>query len=141
MAYEFDVPPSGAEELEALLARSGAAYLREGERFRLRFASRGCTWQTVCDCRGALVLIYGIHPARVDAPEQALAVCAQLNARVTQGSFFLQEGRIVFRTSAQLTERFEAQSRIADALEYNAAAISACWEQLADGAQGRGPIH
>ena len=136
MVPAFDTPPDGAEELEALLGRSGVDYLREGARFRFRFTSRGCTWQTVCDCCGELVLIYGVHPARVGAPDTALALCSRLNARVTEGSFFLQEERFVFRTSARLTERFEAQERIAAALEYNAAALSTHWERLAAGAQG-----
>ena len=40
------------------------------------------------------------------------------------------------RTSAQLTERFEARERIAAALEYNAAVLSSQWERIAAGAQG-----
>ena len=52
---EFDLPPDGAEELRALLEHSGAAFQREGNPFRLRFASRGCQWQTVCDCRGSQI--------------------------------------------------------------------------------------
>ena len=136
MAWEFDAPPDGAEELAALLEHSGVDYLREGMRFRFRFTSRGCAWQTVCDCRGALVLVYGLHPARVEAPETALALCSRLNAQVTEGGFFLQEGRFVFRTSARLTERFEARNRIAAALEYNDAVLSSSWERLAAGAQG-----
>ena len=121
---EFDLPPDGAEELRALLEHSGAAFQREGNRFRFRFASRGCQWQTVCDCQGSLVLVYGIHSARVAQRERALELCSELNSRVVRGSFFLQEERIVFRTSAQLTERFEARERIAAALEYNAAVLS-----------------
>ena len=35
---EFDLPPDGAEELRALLEHSGAAFQREGNRFRFRFA-------------------------------------------------------------------------------------------------------
>lgn len=136
MAQNFDVPPDGGAELEALLQRSGAEFLREGDRFRLRFSSRGCTWQTVCDCRDEWVLIYGIHPIPVTRPQQALELCAQLNGQVMEGSFFLQEGRLIFRTSARLTERFEAQARIAAALEYNAAVLSHWWERLAAGAQG-----
>ena len=66
----------------------------------------------------------------------AWPLCSRLNARVVRGSFFLQEGRFVFRTSAELTERFEAQARIAVALEYNAAALSRWWERLAAEAQG-----
>ena len=42
MAWEFDAPPDGAEELAALLEHSGVDYLREGMRFRFRFTSRGC---------------------------------------------------------------------------------------------------
>ena len=42
----------------------------------------------------------------------------------------------MFRTSARLTERFEARNRIAAALEYNAAVLSSSWERLAAGAQG-----
>lgn len=136
MVQDFDRPPDGGAELSALLERSGAEFLREGERFRFRFSSRGCTWQTVCDCREGLVLIYGVHPAPVTAPDQALALCSRLNGQVVEGSFFLQEERFVFRTSARLTERFEAQTRIAAALEYNAAVLSTWWERLAAGAQG-----
>ena len=70
MAWEFDAPPDGAEELAALLEHSGVDYLQEEMRFRFRFTSQGCAWQTVCDCRGELVLVYGLHPARVEAPER-----------------------------------------------------------------------
>ena len=87
---------------------------------------------------GSLVLVYGIHSARVAQRERALELCSELNSRVVRGSFFLQEERIVFRTSAQLTERFDARERIASALEYNAAALSSHWERLAAGARGAG---
>ena len=136
MGLTFDAPPDGGTELAALLERSGVDFQREGERFRFLFTSRGCKWQTVCDCREGLVLVYGIHPAQVTHTEESLALCSRLNRRVVQGSFFLQEGRFVFRTSAELTERWEAQARIARALEYNAAALSSYWERLAAGAQG-----
>ena len=132
----FDLPPRGAEELRALLERSGVDFRREGDRFWFLFTSRGCKWQTVCDCRGDLVLIYGVHPARVTRPEQALELCSELNSRLIQGSFFLREERLIFRTSAKLTERFDAQERIAVALEYNAAVLSSCWEQLSVGVRG-----
>lgn len=135
MGQDFDTPPDGGEELTALLERSGVEFLREGERFRFRFSSRGCTWQTVCDCQETLVLIYGVHPTPVTRLQQALELCSQLNSQVVEGSFFLQEERFVFRTSARLTERFEAQARIGAALEYNAAVLSHWWEKLAAGAQ------
>lgn len=135
---QFDLPPQGAEELSALLEYSGVDFRREGDRFRFFFSSRGCKWQTVCDCRDSLVLVYGVHPVQVTCPERALELCSELNSRVIRGSFFLLEGRIVFRTSAQLTERFDARERIASALEYNAAALSSHWERLAAGARGVG---
>lgn len=136
MEQNFDLPPEGGEELAALLERSGVEFVREGELFRFRFASGGCTWQTVCRCMGSRVLVYGIHPAPVTDPSRALALCGEINSRVVEGSLFLQEERFVFRTGARLTERFEAQTRIAAALEYNAAVLSHWWERLAAAAQG-----
>lgn len=136
MELTFDLPPDGGTELSALLERSGVDFVREEDRFRLRFSSGGCTWQTVCRCRGDLVLVYGVHPAPVTDPARALALCGRLNAQLAEGSLFLQEERFVFRTSAHLTEAFEAQARIAHALEYNAAVLSRWWERMAAEAQG-----
>lgn len=136
MQPSFDLPPDGAEELAALLERSGVDFVRQEDRFQFRFSSGGCSWQTVCSCQGDRVLVYGIHPVEVTDAPGALALCSTLNGKLVEGSLFLQEQRIVFRTSAQLTERFEAQARIAAALEYNAAVLSHWWEQLAAGAQG-----
>ena len=124
----FDTPPDGGAELEALLERSGVDFRREGDRFSFLFASGGCRWRTVCDC-----------PAPVRDAHGALALCSRLNARVVQGGFFVQDGHIVFRTSARLGEPLDAQERAAQALEYNAAAMTRFWEQLAAGAQGVGP--
>lgn len=132
----FDAPPDSGRELAALLERSGVEFRREGERFRFLFTSRGCAWQTVCEAGEGMVLVYGIHPARVERPETALALCSQLNSRLLQGSLFLSGEHFVLRTSAQLTEAFEAQVRIGAALEYNAAVLSFWWERLSAGAQG-----
>ena len=136
MELTFDLPPDGGTELAALLERSGVDFVREDGQFRFRFSSGGCTWQTVCRCQGDLVLVYGVHPAPVTDPARALALCGWLNARLAEGSLFLQEEHLVFRTSARLTEAFEAQSRIAHALEYNAAVLSRWWERMAAEAQG-----
>lgn len=134
MDMAFDLPPDGGTELAALLERSGVDFRREGERFSFLFSSGGCRWQTVCDCREGLVLAYGIHPAPVRDEQNALELCSRLNARVVQGSFFLQEKHIIFRTSTRLLEHVDAQERVAQALEYNAAAMTRFWEQLAAGA-------
>lgn len=136
MELTFDLPPDGGTELAALLERSGVDFVREDGQFRFRFSSGGCTWQTVCRCQGDLVLVYGVHPAPVTDPARALALCGWLNARLAEGSIFLQEEHLVFRTSARLTEALEAQSRIARALEYNAAVLSRWWERMAAEAQG-----
>ena len=137
MKQNFDLPPEGGEELAALLERSGVDFTQEGETFRFRFASGGCVWQTVCCCRESRVMVYGIHPTPVTDPVGALALCGEINSRVVEGSLFLAEERFVFRTGVRLTERFEAQARIAAALEYNAAVLSRFWERLAAAAQGR----
>lgn len=136
MEQSFALPPDSGGELAALLERSGVDYVRQGDEFRFRLASGGCTWQTVCLCQGDWVLIYGVHPAPVENAAGATALCSQLNRTLTQGSLFLQEEHFVFRTSAQITELFEAQTRIAYALEYNAAVLSHWWEKLTAEAQG-----
>ena len=136
MGPGFDVPPDGAAELAALLERSGVDFRRDGRRFSFLFASGGCRWQTVCDCREDLVLVYGVHPAAAADTRRALELCSSLNSRVVRGSFFLQEGHIVFRTSTRLVEHIDAQERVARALEYNAAAMTRFWERLAAAAEG-----
>lgn len=138
MDPSFDVPPDGGAELAALLERSGVEYRREGERFSFLLAGGGCRWQTVCDCRDELVLVYGIHPAAVAEPRRTAELCSELNARVVRGGFFLREGHVVFRTGAELIEHLDAQERVARAIEYNAAAIVRFWERLAAAAAGPG---
>ena len=139
MEQAFDLPPDGGAELAALLERSGVDFVREEDQFRFRFSSGGCTWQTVCRCQGDLVLVYGVHPAPIQQEDRAAALCSRLNSRLVEGSLFLREGHFVFRTSARLTEAFEAQRRIAGALEYNAAVISRWWERLT--AEAAGPAN
>ena len=67
----------------------------------------------------------------MSAPETALALCSELNGRIVRGAFFVQEGHIVFRTDAELTDRYSAAERAASALEYNAAAVAGFWTRLA----------
>ena len=141
MKQHFDQPPQGGAELDALLRRSGVEFRRTEERFQFRFSSGGCRWQVVCQCWEDWVLVYGIHPAPVQDHARALALCSEVNGQVVRGSLFLREDRFVFRTSARLTERFEAQARIAAALEYNAAVLSHWWERLAGEAQGLTQTH
>lgn len=92
----FDTPPDGGAELAVLLERSGVDFRREGNRFSFRFARGGCQWQTVCDCREELVLVYGIHPAPVGDRPGALALCSRLNARVVRGAFSFRRDTLSF---------------------------------------------
>ena len=132
----FDALPDGGAELEALLERSGVEYRREGARFRFLFSSRGCKWETVCDCREELVLVYGIHPGQVRDQQAALALCSQLTGQTVRGGFFLQEDHIVFRTRADLFDFCDAQEILTRALENNAHLHSNFWEQMSAGAEG-----
>lgn len=140
MELGFDTPPDSGIELEALLERSGVDFHREGERFSFLFASDGCKWQTVCDCRKGVVLVYGIYPGPVIDCQRALDLCSVLNAQLVQGSFFIQEEHIVLRTSAQLIEHIDAQERIASALEYNAAAMTHFWGRITSEIHNQDPF-
>lgn len=134
--FEFDKPLDAASELADLLERSGVDYQRTGSRFCFLFSSGGCKWQTVCDCAGDRALIYGIHPAPVRSRAAALAACSEVNRRAVMGGCFLSEGRLIFRTGAELFEPCAAAEALTRALEYNAAVMSAFWTLMADGASG-----
>lgn len=130
-------PPEGATELAALLERSGVDFHREGDRFRFLFTSGGCKWQLICCGQSGRVLVYNIHPAKVTAPERAAVCCSELNRRLVQGSFFIQEEKIVLRLGCELIEAMDAQERIARTLEYSAAVMSSFWERLTLAAEGK----
>lgn len=137
---DISAPPvDGGSVLAALLERSGVEYRRENGRFRFLFAQGGHKWQTVCDCRGGLVLVYGIFPAQIADTSSALSECSSLNGEVVRGGFFLQENHFIFRTCADLFERCDAAETAARALEYNAAVISGFWMRLAAAAENTPP--
>ena len=136
MEFPWEAPLSGAEELTALLEDSGVVYERTGDRFRFLFSSQGCKWQTVCDCAGDRVLIYGIHPVPVADRAADLEAADALNRQAVEGGCFVAEGRLVFRTGARLLEPVAARETLARALEYNAAVMTAFWSRLAEGAEG-----
>lgn|GEM_PF-1293181 len=134
--FDFEKPLDAAEELSGLLSRSGVDFRRTGNRFFFRFSSRGRKWQTVCDCEGERVLVYGIHPAPVKDESAALAACSRINRQVVMGGCFVAEGRLVFRTGAELFEPCAAAEALARALEYNAAVMAAFWDTMEQGASG-----
>jgi len=132
----WGAPLNGAEELAAVLDYNGVAYERKDDRFRFLFSSRGCRWQMVCDGMEQRVMAYAIHPTPVRDREAALEACCTVNRQVVRGSCFVQEDRLVFRTEAELLEACAAREAILQALEYNAAVMTAFWSQLARGATG-----
>ncbi|MCD8331599.1 MAG: hypothetical protein LUB63_03580 [Oscillospiraceae bacterium] len=134
--FEFNAPLEAGSELEAFLNDNGVSFQRAAGRFRFQFTSQGCRWQTVCDCVGSRVLIYGIHPTPVQQRASALECCSELNRKVVQGGCFLTEDRLVFRTQADLFEPCAARESLNRALEYNAAVMTAFWADLAAGARG-----
>lgn len=123
-------PVNGSAVLAALLERSGIEYRRQCERFRFVFAQNNRKWQTVCDCRAGLVLVYGIYPSGICDTSSALTVCNELNRQVVRGGFFVQDRHFIFRTGADLFELCDASETVARALEYNASAISGFWPEL-----------
>lgn len=141
MEKRFDEAVDAAVELEELLCYNGFAFRREGGRFHLVFSDRGCKWETMCVCRERLVLIYGRFPLPVADPARARALCEEVNRQVVLGSMLLSEGRLVFRTGADLMDGYTAYEHIGRALEYNAGVMVRFWPQMAAcaAANARGP--
>ena len=124
-------PVDAAAELEDLLRYNGFSFHREGDRFYLVFADRGCKWETLCVCRERLVLIDGCYPFPAVDRERARTVCEEINRQAVMGSMFLSEGRAVFRTGADLFDAYSAYEHIGRALEYNAGVMVRFWTQMA----------
>ena len=114
--------------LLALLEEGGAAYVEENGYVRFRMERDGLLWETACRCTAGAVLIYGRCPFRVKNRDAALRECSDVNCRMTRGAAFLPEdGQIVFRTRADMSDIFDARERLDDALRYNAAALVRFW--------------
>lgn len=123
--------PELAGRLEWLLQNSGLHHLREGACFRLVLCSGGRKWETLCRCEPGLLLVWGRYPFEVARPAQAMACCQQVNAQVVQGSLLLEQGRLVFRTGADLFDSYSADEAMARALEYNAGVMLHFWSEAA----------
>ena len=129
-------PVDAAAELEDLLRYNGFSYRREGDRFYLVFADRGCKWETLCVCRGQTVVFYSRYPFRTAAADAARQACEEINRQVILGSLFLSEGYAVFRTGADLFDAYSAYEHIGRALEYNAGVMVRFWTRMAACAAG-----
>lgn len=129
--FQIGEQADAAAELEALLRYNGFSFRRDGELFRMVFADRGFKWETVCVCPGRTVLIYGRYPFPAVDRERARKVCEEINRQVMFGSMFLSDGRVVFRTGADLFDAYSAYEHIGRALEYNAGVMTRFWNKIA----------
>lgn len=127
---ELDLTIDAAEELRALLEDTGVDHRREGGSFTFLLTDSGRKWQTVCECQGARALCYFIHPAKITDEARALKTCCELNSRLIRGSFFLTEGRAVYRTGDELTDPLEARERLCRAIEYGSSVMVWFWDQF-----------
>ena len=124
-------PVDAAVELEELLHYNGFSFRREGNRFYLVFSDRGCKWETLCICRNQMVLFYGRYPFPVMESESIRTVCEEINRQVVMGSMFVADGRVIFRTGADLFDAYSAYEHMGRALEYNAGVMVQFWKQVA----------
>lgn len=124
-------PVDAAEELEYLLRYNAFSFRRDGTRFYLVFSDKGCKWETLCVCQKQMVLIYGRYPFPVSESERVRTVCEAINRQIVMGSMFIHEGRVVFRTGADLFDAYSAYEHIGRALEYNAGVMVQFWRQMA----------
>ncbi|MDE7243024.1 MAG: YbjN domain-containing protein [Oscillospiraceae bacterium] len=117
-------------QLTALLDDSGVVWRREMGEIRFRFTSGAMTWETACRCLDNQVLVYGRYPFEIPADRrtQALEACGGINSRVVRGGIYLTpEGRVVFRTWADMGDAYTARDALARALEYNIAVVTHFW--------------
>lgn len=129
--FQIGGQADAAEELESLLRYNGFDFQRQGGRFRLVFADRGCKWETVCACVGQTALFYGYYPFIITNQTRASALCEEVNRQVLFGSMLTVKNRAAFRTGADLFDAYSAYEHIGRALEYNAAVVVRFWKELA----------
>lgn len=113
--------------LDALLDDSGVPHERCGPWTRFRFRQGNMVWETACRCRQGEILIYSRYPLRTADQTAALAACCRANGALTRGAMFLAGGVPTYRIRADLQDPYGARERLAQALEYSAAAITRYW--------------
>jgi len=87
-------------------------------------------WEMICKCERHMVIIYGLYPFKAADELKTARLLAELNATLARGCLFLDKGRIVMRTSADLFDAYSAYETIARALEYNAQVVVSFWRRL-----------
>ena len=113
--------------LLSLLEDSGVPFQNEQGLVRFRFRQQGMVWEDQ-------VVAYGRYPFPVEK-EKALGLCNQFNQQLAQGSFFEQQGQVVYRNRADLQDPYDARQRLAGCLEQNAGVIVRYWGGFSQAAQ------
>jgi hypothetical protein len=83
------------------------------------------------------VLVFSLYPFYVKPSEMVRKFCNYVNTQVRYGSMFYENGRLVFRTGADLFDIYSAYETIARALEYNAGVIARFWVRASACAEKR----
>ncbi len=121
--------PDPKSELIALLEHNAMRYsLHEDGSARVLFSKAGCKWETVFRFAKRAVLVYGVYPFK--ASDGIAASLSRLNAALVRGAFFVSDGALVLRTSADMFDAYSAYESIARAIEYNAGAMVAFWTEF-----------
>ena len=120
--------------LLSLLEDSGVPFQNEQGLVRFRFRQQGMVWETACRCQKDQVVAYGSYPFPVEKGK-ALGLCNQFNQQLAQGSFFEQQGQVVYRNRADLQDPYDARQRLAGCLEQNAGVIVRYWGGFSQAAQ------
>ncbi len=117
--------------LRAMLASAGAEWAEEGGVLRFRSRREAMLWETACrPCSGGL-LIYGRFPFSVGDREKGRRICEEYNRRLVRGALYLAgDGFPVYRCRAETEDPYDAEKRIAAALEYSARVMAFAWGRL-----------
>ena len=117
--------------LKALLDGAGAEWTEESGWLRFRLRRDAMLWECACRPCADRMLIYGRFPFRCGDPDRARQVCEEYNRQLVRGALFLAEdGRPVYRCSADMDDIYAAEDRLAAALRYSAQVMAHCWGRL-----------
>lgn len=116
--------------LVTLLEDSGVPWEQYGEWTRFRFREDGMVWELACRCRENEVLIYNRYPMTAVNRAAAQEACGRANSVLTRGAMFLSGDTPVFRLRVGLYDPYDARERLAETLEYSAAAVVHYWRNL-----------
>ena len=127
--------PDPVTEVRSLLRYNDFLYEEENGTFTLRFSDREMQWKTVITTAEHCVLIYGIYPFPAAGGEPLLRFLSEVNRQAVSGAMITKEENgvtwLMFRTGSDLFDIYSAYETIGRDLEYNAAIITAFWNEAA----------